>query len=110
MEAAVYPAARCFALLAMARAVYPGRELVCVCAGGAPEWLAGAGEAYRLSALVKTPDNQRALARLAPFTADYPLPAEGERFYLCREGACAPPAETLEDLRRLVAAEGVPVS
>ena len=109
-EAAVYPAARCFALLAMARAVYPGRELVCVCAGGAPEWLAGAGEAYRLSALVKTPDNQRALARLAPFTADYPLPAEGERFYLCREGACAPPAETLEDLRRLVAAEGVPVS
>ena len=25
-------------------------------------------------------------------------------------GACAPPAETLEDLRRLVAAEGVPVS
>ena len=31
----------------------------------------------------------------------HPLPAEGERFYLCREGACAPPVGSREELERL---------
>ena len=35
------------------------------------------------------------LAELAPFTAEYPCPAAGARYYLCREGACAAPAERL---------------
>ena len=109
-QAGDYPSEQCFALLAMAEALYPGLELVCVSAGEVPDWLAGVGEAYRLTALAKTADKARGLARVAPYTADYPIPAEGIRLYLCREGACAPPAETLEDLRRLVAAEGVPVS
>lgn len=108
-EAASYPAARCFGLLAMAQAVYPGRELVCVSAGGVPAWLAGVGETYRLTVLAKTPDNERALARLAPFTEDYPIPAEGERFYLCRDGACAAPVDSLEALREMVAESGTPV-
>lgn len=87
----------------MAEALYPGLELVCVSAGEVPDWLAGVGEAYRLTALAKTADKARGLARVAPYTADYPIPEEGIRLYLCREGACQAPADTLEGLRRLLA-------
>lgn len=107
-EAKGYPAARCFALLAMADELYPAKGLVCVTAGEVPSWLAGVGESYRLSTLAKTLDNSRGLARLVPFTADYPIPKAGERLYLCRDGACAPPADSLEGLRKLLQAE-VPV-
>ncbi len=99
-----YPSARCFALLAMLEALYPTRELVCVSAGGAPRWLAGVSEAYGIASLVKTPENSRALERLAPFTADYPIPEAGERMYLCQGERCLPPAESLEELRRLAEA------
>ena len=102
-QAGDYPSEQCFALLAMAEALYPGLELVCVSAGEVPDWLAGVGEAYRLTALAKTADKARGLARVAPYTADYPIPAEGIRLYLCREGACQAPADTLEGLRRLLA-------
>ena len=108
-EAHRYPAARCFALLAMAEELYPAKGLVCVTAGETPPWLAGVGETYRLIALAKTLDNSRGLARLAPFTADYPIPEAGERLYLCRDGACAPPADSLEGLRQLIREEEVPV-
>ena len=102
-QAGDYPSEQCFALLAMAEALYPGLELVCVSAGEVPDWLAGVGEAYHLTALAKTADKARGLARVAPYTADYPIPAEGIRLYLCREGACQAPADTLEGLRRLLA-------
>ena len=95
-QAGDYPSEQCFALLAMAEALYPGLELVCVSAGEVPDWLAGVGEAYHLTALAKTADKARGLARVAPYTADYPIPAEGIRLYLCREGACQAPADTLE--------------
>ena len=99
------PAARCFALYAMTEALYPRRELVCVSSGGIPPWLAGVGEAYRLSVVAKTPDNARALANLIPSTAGYPLPGRGETlYYLCREGSCAPPVDTLDALRGLLSA------
>lgn len=105
-EARDYPAARCFALLAMTEELYPRRELVCVSSGGVPSWLAGVGEAYRLSVLAKTPDNARALANLNPRTADYPIPGEGRAlYYLCREGSCAAPVETLDALRELLSRE-----
>lgn len=104
-EAMDYPAAHCFSLLAMLEELYPSRELVYVSAGRMPQWLAGAGEVYRLSVLVKTPEYECALDHLSPRAAGYPLPAEGERFYLCRAGACAPPVDTLEELRRLMHGE-----
>jgi len=108
-EARSHPSARCFALLAMAEELYPPKGLVCVTAGEVPQWLAGVGEEYRLVALAKTPDNSRGLARLASFTADYPIPASGKQLYLCRDGACAPPTDSLEGLRRLIREEKVPV-
>ena len=48
-----------------------------------------------LTVLVKTPDNQRALDAVAPFTADYPIPDDGVRYWLCRDGACLQPTDHL---------------
>lgn len=104
-QARRYPAQQGAALLALAEGLYPGRELVCVSAGEVPDWLAGVGEAYRLTALAKTAGSERGLARTAPFTAEYPVPEDGLRLYLCRDGSCAPPADSLEGLRRLLAEE-----
>ena len=95
------PAGHSFGLLAMMEELYPAGTLVCAAAGAAVEGLGDLAD--RVHAVVKTPDNARALARLAPFTADYPLPAAGESYYLCRDGACAPPVgdrELLEELLR----------
>lgn len=109
-EAQDYPCAHCFALLAMMEDLYPRRELVCVSAAEVPAWLAGVGEEYRLSVLAKTPDNCRALELLAPREAAYPLPEEGERLYLCREGACLPPVGSLAELyRQMSEPEAAPV-
>ena len=102
-----YPAGCCFALLAVMEELYPRRELVYVSGKTPPRWLAGVGEAYRLAVLAKTPENERALANLSPHSAGYPVPKDGERFYLCREGACLPPAESLERLRELLQEEAV---
>ncbi|MCI8301357.1 MAG: thioredoxin domain-containing protein [Oscillospiraceae bacterium] len=102
-----YPVGGCFALLAMAEALYPVRELVCASSGSAPAWLAGAGEAYRLTVLAKTAENSRGLARLAPYTESVPIPDAGEKLYLCRDGACLPPADGPGDLRRRLAEDPV---
>ncbi|MDE7218348.1 MAG: thioredoxin domain-containing protein [Oscillospiraceae bacterium] len=104
-----YPAAHCFALLAMMEELYPSRELVCVSADRLPQWLAGAGEAYRLTVLAKTPENSRALDNLSTRAAEYPLPAKGEQFYLCRAGACQAPVDSPEMLRGLLREQKEPV-
>ena len=108
-EAKEFPAARCFALLAMMESLYPARELVCVSSGEVPQWLAGLCEEYKVAAVVKTPENCRALEWVAPFTAAYPLPTDGVRLYLCREGACLEAVDSLAELRRLLAENRTPV-
>ena len=89
----------------MMEELYPTRELVCTCAGEIPGWLAGAGEEYGLAVVVKTPENSRALAQIAPFTSAYPIPQEGCRFYLCQNRACSAAVESLTELRRLLTQE-----
>jgi len=100
-----YPMGRCFGLLAMMEELYPSRELVCAAPEGAPAWLAGLSRRYGLCTVVKTWDNSRALERLAPYTAAYPIPASGEILYLCRGGRCAAPAEGREELERMLREE-----
>jgi uncharacterized protein YyaL (SSP411 family) len=51
-----------------------------------------------LTVLVKTPENAAALAELAPFTANYPVPEEGTRYYLCSGGTCRQPVSSIEKL------------
>ena len=63
-------------------------------AGGIADFLQG--DTYLgLTVLVKTPENADALAVLAQFTKDYPIPAQGARYYLCRDGACARPVDSI---------------
>lgn len=108
-EAERHPDAYCASLLAMMEELCPRRELVCVSAEGIPAWLAETGERERLTVLVKTPENSRGLARLSPRTEPYPIPASGLALYLCREGACAPPVRSKEELERLLREDREPV-
>lgn len=103
-----YPAAHTAGLLAMLSGRAEGGELLCVSAGTEPP-----GELLSLSVrrhpdlavLFKCPRNAAHLAALAPFSAAYPIPDRGTRFYLCRGRACSPPADTPEQLEALLTAE-----
>lgn len=93
-------------LLAMAEEYFPRQKCVCASAAGIPSWLAGTGEAYHLAVVVKTPENSRGLANLAPDTQSYPIPDEGV-FYYFPGAAGDAPVRTLEELRsRLRAISG----
>ena len=89
-----------FALLAVLEAAYPAAELLCATAGDGPAQaeLAALGRAYlpNLALLVKAPASAAALAQAAPFSAAYPLPEQGARFYLCQDGSCRAPVESGE--------------
>ena len=97
-----YPAGHCFALLAMLEELWPTAELICT----APKLPAELSSLLRreicpnLTALVKTPENARQLAEIAPFTADYPVPASGAQYYLCRGGSCLSPVSGIEALEK----------
>ncbi len=103
-----YPANYSFSLLALQRMLYPSVEIVCVTAGtDIPE---GMRELYlhytsNLSVLLKTPGNAQKLAEAAPFTKDYPIPAEGSSFYICRGGACMRPVNSMEMLQEVLCTE-----
>ena len=84
-----YPRGYAFALMAIEKAIEPGRELI-VCSGSVPP------ELYNdlpqdLNILHKSNENAELLAKIAPFTADYPVPDEGAMWYLCENGACKKP-------------------
>ncbi len=101
-----YPAGYCVSLLALTEALYPNQELVCVAASSnSPAAFLDflrENPILGLSVLVKTPENQQALALSAPFTADYPLPPEGCAYYLCQNKACAAPVFSLDALKALL--------
>ena len=52
-----------------------------------------------LSVLVKTPENGQQLSALAPFTAEYLIPESGTQYYLCTNGACQMPTDSLDDIK-----------
>ena len=96
-----YPAGHGFAMLAFLEELWPTAELVAT-AQKTPEELQAFLQEYsypRLTVLVKTRSSADALAALAPFTKDYPIPAQGTRYYLCRGGACARPVDSISELK-----------
>ena len=95
-QAERYPAGCCFALLAVDRALRPGRELV-VCAQEVPDQLLTL-RGNDLNILFKSAGNAARLARCAPFTEAYPVPSRGISAYLCENGACRKSGADLQDL------------
>ena len=99
-----YPAGYSFAMLAFLEELWPTAELV-VTAQEPPEELQAflRGNPHPgLSMLVKTPENADALAALAPFTKDYQILMQGARYYLCRNGACAQPVDSISKLKTVL--------
>ncbi|HWS42793.1 MAG TPA: thioredoxin domain-containing protein [Pseudoflavonifractor sp.] len=99
-----YPEGHSFALLALLEELWPSAELVCATQEVPEALLDFLRERPRpeLSVLVKTPLTEPLLTRLAPFTADYPTPPSGVKYYLCRGQSCAQPVETIGEVRRLL--------
>jgi uncharacterized protein YyaL (SSP411 family) len=96
-----YPGSSCLGVLAMMDALYPHRELVCCTTCGIPKELAAylkEHPADNLQILMKTAANGDKLARCAPFTADYAVPAQGTMYYLCENGACKAPVSDFSQL------------
>lgn len=95
-----YPAGHSFTLLTLLEKLWPTAELICA-AQAVPEELKDylrRQPRQGLAVLVKTPENADALAELAPFTANYPVPEEGTRYYLCSGGTCRQPVSSIEKL------------
>ena len=99
-----YPAGHSVALLTLLEELWPTAELVCAAERTPPELTAFLREEPRpsLTVLMKTPADEARLAALAPFTAAYPIPAAGARYFLCRGKACASPVESIEELETLI--------
>lgn len=100
------PSGHCFGLFAMGEVCYPAMELICVSAAGKPSAaflnFLRENREMGLSVLFKTKENQEQLAKIAPFTAEYPIPDEGEVYYLCRGQHCFAPQKELKELYRLM--------
>ncbi len=94
-QMAKMPQAYCFALLALAEALAPHRELLITGSRLPEEIFAYLREhpASGLSLLYKTAKNESQLSELAPFTAAYPL-SEETLWYLCENGSCRAPSKT----------------
>lgn len=101
-----YPAGYSVSLLAFLEALSPSQELICVSSEQETpqEWLKLLQSITipNISTLLKTKSNHELLARLAPFTAEYPIPSQGSMYYLCRNGACLAPVNCIEDLLSLL--------
>lgn len=101
-----YPAGYSVTLLALLEELWSPAHLVCTAERIPEDLTAFLREKSRpgLTVIVKTGENRTGLAALIPSLADYPIPAEGARYYLCRDGACASPVETTEQLKGLLEA------
>ncbi|MCI8551002.1 MAG: thioredoxin domain-containing protein [Lachnospiraceae bacterium] len=98
-QADAYPSAHSFSLTAMAKALYPHKELVCTGAALPTELLSCLREhpAHNLNILFLSPENKKTLSEIAPFTISYPV-SEHPVWYLCENGACHAPQRDFEKL------------
>ena len=90
-----YPAGYSFSLLAMSEMLYPPVDLICA---SAEEDICDKIRSFKrenklpdINTLIKTSENSNILAEIAPLTADYPVPENGTRYYICKNGACMAP-------------------
>lgn len=94
-----YPTAHCFALMAMAKPLYPHKELIC-CGTKPPAELykyLREHPSHDLSILFKSAENSSDLSAAAPFTEYYPVSSHAV-WYLCENGVCQSPQDDLADI------------
>lgn len=94
-------------LYALTQQVSSPLALVCAvssqdCAEEIREYLRNECATRNVVALVKSPENEAWMNKIAPFTKCYPVPDHGQRYYLCGENGCKPPVESLAELRMLL--------
>ena len=97
-----YPSGHTVSLIAMAEELYESSELVCTCSEKIPleeihDFMNGLPTSPFV--LIKTKENQELLSEVASFTRDYPLPEEGESYYLCKNGTCSQPITSVKELK-----------
>lgn len=92
-EAEAYPSGHCFAMSAMCSVLYPSSQLICVSTEKRiPEELTDflrRNYLPGLTVLFLTSQNRKQLARIAPFTAHYPIPDSDAAYYLCQGNTCS---------------------
>lgn len=101
-----YPAAYSFSLIALLSELTSSTELICV-ANSLQDIIPlkeFASHCYlpNLTIIVKTKDNEKELATIAPYTADYPFTVPGVSYYLCKDKTCHPPVSTISELEQLL--------
>ncbi len=100
------PSAHCFGLYTICEVLYPSVELICVSAEDRPsaEFLLFVKEkkTFGMTALFKNSGNEKQLAEMAPFTAEYPIPEQGEVYYYCRGRSCFAPQKDLAGLEKIL--------
>lgn len=99
------PANYCFSLLALQSVLYPSTEIICV---SAEETIINELKDLRkrimpdFSVVLKTPMNEKELSKAAPYTKDYPINTAGNKYYVCRNGSCMQPVDSIEALKNLL--------
>ena len=103
-----YPAGYGFTMLAMLEELWPSAELICAAQSIPEELFVFLQEASRpeLTVLAKTPETGAALELLAPFTRAYPIPEDGIRYYLCQNGVCAQPVNSIAQVKAILEGGG----
>lgn len=90
-----YPMGYSMTLLAMTGCLYPSWTLICSSAQcKTPEKLNRFLREQRipnLFVIFKTKENQQELEKALPYTKEYPIPSQGQVYYLCKEGTCMTP-------------------
>lgn len=100
---AAYPAGYCFALYSLLQFLYKPHTLVCTAANesvtqSVASFVKKQG-LFDIGVIIKTQENAQTLSETAPYTAEYPLPEQGARYYLCKDGTCLAPADSLDELQ-----------
>ncbi len=94
-----YPAVHSFSLMAMAKLLYPHKELICTGSIVPRELLVYLREhpAHDLNILFLSAENKERMSKTAPFTTSYPV-SEDAVWYLCENGACHAPQSEFSKL------------
>lgn len=101
-----FPAGNCAALCVLTKVLYPSQELICVTSDHqASSELLSFLHRYQKQlpfSIIKTRANQQELMDVVPYTENYPIPAEGTTFYLCKNGKCSAPVTDLRILQQMI--------